>query len=181
MTASRLRRTATVPLVVACVLALTACGPSRPATAQQPASQHDHPPGSYPPEPPSVPGAEAIVEGVRAVLDAQVDAWNAGDIRSFMEGYSRSDSLVFISSGTLRRGWQNNLYAYVRNYPDRAAMGTLSFEDLHIQPLAPDLALVYGRWRLRRAADEPLGLFTLLLRQEPDGWRIVHDHTSASP
>lgn len=147
------------------------------AAAQDPA-----PSGSYPPAPlPPVPGAAEIEAAVRAVLDAQVDAWNRGDIRGFMEGYARRDSLVFISGGTLRRGWQENLYAYMRNYPDRAAMGTLSFEDLHVRPLSPEYALVYGVWRLRRAEDEPIGLFSLLFRQTADGWKIIHDHTSASP
>jgi ketosteroid isomerase-like protein len=151
------------------------------ASAQHDAPVHA-PPGSYPPAPPApVPGAAEIVASVRAVLDAQVAAWNRGDVRGFMNGSARHDSLVFISGGTLRRGWQENLYAYMRNYPDRAAMGTLSFEDVHVRPLAPDLALAYGVWRLRRAEDEPLGLFSLLFRETEDGWRIFHDHTSSAP
>ncbi len=138
--------------------------------------------GSYPPPvPPPVPGTDAIRADVRAVLDAQVEAWNRGDVRGFMNGYARHDSLVFISGGTLRRGWQDNLYAYMRNYPDQAAMGTLSFENIHIRPLTPDYALVYGTWHLRRADDEPLGLFSLLFHLTDDGWRIMHDHTSAAP
>lgn len=130
---------------------------------------------------PPVPGADEIADAVRAVLEAQVADWNAGNIRGFMNGYSRTDSLRFISNGNMRTGWQNSLYAYVRNYPDRASMGTLSFEDLHIDVLAPNVAMVIGRYRLVREDDEPLGLFTLVLHEETDGWRIIHDHTSSSP
>ena len=128
-----------------------------------------------------IPGADEIAAEIRAVLDAQVADWNAGNIRGFMNGYSRSDSLRFISNGTMRTGWQNSLYAYVRNYPDQASMGTLSFEDLHVQVLSPDAVLVVGRYRLVRDDDEPLGLFSLIVVKEDDGWRIIHDHTSSSP
>lgn len=128
-----------------------------------------------------VAGADEIAADIRAVLNAQVADWNAGNVRGFMDGYSRSDSLHFISNGTMRTGWQTNLYAYVRNYPDRASMGTLSFEDLHVHMLAPDAALVFGRYRLVREEDEPLGLFSLVFQKETDGWRIIHDHTSSSP
>jgi len=163
-------------LLAASVLLAAAC-----ASAQNGAPVNA-PSGSYPPPlPPAVPGAAEIEAAVRAVLDAQVDAWNRGDIRGFMGGYARHDSLVFISGGTLRRGWQENLYAYMRNYPDQAAMGTLSFEDVDVRPLTPEYALAYGIWRLRRAEDEPMGLFSLLFRNTDDGWKIIHDHTSAAP
>lgn len=72
------------------------------------------------------------------------------------------------------------LARYTQRYADRAAMGRLAFEDIRITPLAPDAALVFGRWKLQRANDAPSGLFTLIFRRTPDGWRIVHDHTSSS-
>ena len=152
-----------------------ACGTPTAVIAQDTA-----PVGSYPPpaaEP--VPGAEEIEAAVLAVIAFQQEAWNDGDIRDFMEGYSRSDSLVFISGGNVRRGWQANLYAYVRNYPDRSAMGTLAFEELGVRALSPTLAVAYGIWRLERAEDEPWGRFSLLFQKEDDGWRIIHDHTSS--
>jgi ketosteroid isomerase-like protein len=46
--------------------------------------------------------------------------------------------------------------------------------------LSPDAAAVLGRWRLKRANDEPHGRFTLIFKRLPEGWRIVHDHTSAA-
>ena len=127
--------------------------------------------------------AQAVRDGVRATLDAQVAAWNAGSVRDFMDGYARADSLTFLSGGTVRRGWEEALYGYVRGYPDAAAMGRLTFSDLTVTALSPDRALTWGRWRLERAGDAPGegpgGLFTLVLAETPAGWRVVHDHTSS--
>ena len=129
--------------------------------------------------PPAVVDTAAVAAGVRATLDAQVEAWNAGSVRGFMEGYARADSLTFLSGGTVRQGWEEALYGYLRSYPDRETMGTLAFSDLTVRALGPDRALVWGRWRLQRASDAPGGLFTLVLAETPDGWRVVHDHTSS--
>ena len=134
---------------------------------------------STPPTAPSASSSADVETGVMATLNAQVDAWNAGSVRGFMDGYVRSDSLVFLSGGSVRRGWEEALYAYVRGYPDADAMGTLAFEEISVRPLAPGRALAWGRWRLRRAEDAPGGLFTLVLAETPDGWRVMHDHTSS--
>ena len=120
-----------------------------------------------------------VATGVRATLEAQVAAWNAGSVRDFMDGYARTDTLTFLSGGTARRGWQDALDGYLRRYPDRATMGTLAFSDLTVHALSPDRALAWGRWRLQRESDAPGGLFTLVLAETPDGWRVVHDHTSS--
>ena len=127
--------------------------------------------------------AAAVEAGVRATLADQVEAWNGGSVRGFMDGYARADSLTFLSGGTVRRGWEEALYGYVRGYPDAQAMGRLTFSDLSVTPLAADRALAWGRWRLQRDGDAPGqgpgGLFTLVLAETPDGWRVVHDHTSS--
>lgn len=117
-----------------------------------------------------------------AVLDAQVRAWNAGDIRGFMDGYWRSDSLRFASGGTVRRGWQAALDGYLRGYPTREAMGTLAFSDLEVTGVTPASATVFGRWQLTYAAGTPHagGLFTLGFRRFGTDWRIVSDHTSSN-
>jgi ketosteroid isomerase-like protein len=73
------------------------------------------------------------------------------------------------------------LERYKKTYPDKAAMGHLRFSDIDITVVSSDAALVFGRWHLDRAKDELNGLFTLFFRQTPEGWRIVHDHTSAAP
>lgn len=115
---------------------------------------------------------------VRAVLDAQAVAWNRGDIEGYMDGYARSDDIVFISGDTLTRGWAVVLERYRKNYGSREKMGQLSFSDLEITPIGKDAAVVQGRWQLVRANDKPHGRFTLIFRRTKEGWRIVHDHTS---
>ncbi len=119
---------------------------------------------------------------VRRLLDAQVAAWNRGDLEGFMKGYWKSDSLTFYSGGNLSHGWQVTLDRYRRRYQSEGhEMGTLVF-DLHdVTVAARGQALVRGGWSLKLKDGEPHGLFTLWLRWFPDaGWRVVHDHSSAA-
>ena len=117
---------------------------------------------------------------IRSVLRAQQEAWNRGDIDGFMNGYARSASTVFVSEDTIRHGWETVRERYRKKYSDRAKMGTLAFSDLEIMLLSPDAGVVLGRWSLKRANDQPHGRFTLIFKRLPEGWRIVHDHTSAA-
>ena len=119
-------------------------------------------------------------EQIRAVLAEQSAAWNRGDIDAFMEGYAKTPDLRFASGGSVTRGWQETLARYKQRYHDHAAMGVLTFSDLDVNVLAPDAALVFGRWRLQNDKGEPNGLFTLLFRKTGAGWRVVADHTSAA-
>jgi len=121
------------------------------------------------------------VAQIRSILHAQQNAWNRGDVDGFMNGYARSALTVFISEDSVRRGWETVRARYRQKYSDRAKMGTLSFSDIEINLLSSDAAVVLGRWRLERAKDRPHGRFTLIFRRLPEGWRIVHDHTSAAP
>ena len=125
----------------------------------------------------SNPTSEAAI---RAVLDAQRDAWNRGDIEGYMDGYDRSPDTVFVSGDRINRGWQMVLDRYKKSYDSREKMGVLTFSDIEITMLSKDAAVVLGRWRLKRASDEPHGTFTLLFRKTKAGWKIVHDHTSSA-
>src|SRR6266403_1579321 len=118
-------------------------------------------------------------EAIRAVLNTQQAAWNRGDIPAFLEGYWNSAELTFSGDDGIVRGYSGLLQRYRKSYPDRAAMGELDFSGLEIRILAPDAALVLGHWHLNKAAGEAGGVFTLVFRRFPTGWRIIHDHTSA--
>jgi uncharacterized protein (TIGR02246 family) len=122
----------------------------------------------------------AAAAAVRAVLDAQVEAWNRGDLEAFMAGYWNSPDLVFQSGATLTRGWQATRERYRRRYQSEGKeMGRLRFEELDVQPLGPDAVFIRGRWHLTmKDGSEPNGLFTLLARRIRGEWKIVHDHTS---
>ena len=124
---------------------------------------------------------QADVTAIRAVLDAQQQAWNRGDIDAFLTGYWHSPDLTFSGSNGISRGWDAVLARYKKNYPNRSAMGTLDFSNLEFRFLGPDAALVLGHWHLKREKDHLGGVFTLIWQRFPEGWRIIHDHTSASP
>lgn len=130
-------------------------------------------------EPPPVFDPQTVAAAVLDVLDAQVKAWNEGDIEGFMAGYLRSEELRFTSGNEVRRGWKRTLERYRQTYPDRAAMGTLAFEELEVRVLSEHVAEVFGRFRLTRESDEPTGLFTLRVERHGDRWLIVADHTSS--
>lgn len=123
-------------------------------------------------------GAE---NAVRAVLQAQVEAWNHHDLEGFMTGYWKSPELTFFSGATETQGWEPTLERYRRKYQaEGAAMGTLSFSDLQVEALGADAAFVRGKFQLVIPdGKQPRGRFTLIFRKFPEGWKIVHDHTCA--
>ncbi len=123
---------------------------------------------------------EEIIIAVRAVVEAQKDAWNRGDIEGFIDGYARSADTIFVSGDSVTRGWQTVHDRYQKNYNTREKMGTLTFSDLEVTVVSKDAAVMIGRWHLQRANDEPHGRFTLIFRKTKQGWKIVHDHTSSA-
>jgi uncharacterized protein (TIGR02246 family) len=135
--------------------------------------------------PKPMPAPEASKDADRAailaVLTTQQSDWNKGDIRGFMAGYWNSTELTFAGTRDFTRGWQSVLARYEKSYADKATMGTLDFSELEIRQLGPDAALVLGRWHLQRQAGDVGGIFTLVFQKFPEGWRIIHDHTTQSP
>ncbi len=117
---------------------------------------------------------------IKTLVSRQTEAWNRGDIDGFMQGYWQSNELRFASDGTVTRGWKATLHRYKKRYPDRETMGTLTLTVDEVTLLAPDAAIAFGKWELARSQDHPSGLFTLVLRRLPEGWRIVADHTSSA-
>ncbi|HTJ47556.1 MAG TPA: nuclear transport factor 2 family protein [Kofleriaceae bacterium] len=116
---------------------------------------------------------------VRAVLDLQREAWNRADLEGYMNGYARSETLVFTSGGKIRRGWSETFAKYRAKYGGSPeTMGHLEFDILGVQPLGADGAIVLGRWRLTDTKEAGAGVFSVALERTPAGWRIVHDHTS---
>jgi beta-aspartyl-peptidase (threonine type) len=122
--------------------------------------------------------ARAAIAGV---LTAQQDAWNRGDVDAFLQGYWRSAELTFSGAGGIARGWDRVLARYKERYPDRAAMGQLEFSALEFRLLGSDAALVLGHWHLKRQKGDVGGVFSLVFERFPEGWRIIHDHTSEVP
>jgi ketosteroid isomerase-like protein len=123
----------------------------------------------------------STIAAVHAILEAQRDAWNQGNIDGYMDGYARTPDITFVSGDSFTRGWQTVRDRYQKNYDTREKMGTLTFSDLETTVLSTDAAVTIGRWHLQLANGEPHGRFTLIFRRTRQGWRIVHDHTSSAP
>ena len=117
-------------------------------------------------------------EAILTVIDNQQTAWNNGNIDGFMQGYWKSDSLLFVGSIAPTYGWQNTSDHYKNRYPDKSAMGTLSFTILKVELLDKTNAFVLGAWHLKREKDTPEGYFTLWFKKIKGEWKIVVDHTS---
>jgi ketosteroid isomerase-like protein len=123
--------------------------------------------------------AKASRKAIYQVLLSQLEAWNKGDLKGFMNGYLRSDQLTFYSGKDILKGWDTMLERYQKKYQGEGKeMGKLTFKDVDIELLSAESAVVRGRWELTLTKESPGGLFTLILRKTKDGWRIVHDHTS---
>jgi ketosteroid isomerase-like protein len=116
---------------------------------------------------------------IRKVLNSQVDAWNRHDLEAFMAGYWNSPDLTFFSGATETHGWQPTLERYRKKYQAPGAeMGRLEFQDLQLEMLGTKAGFVRGKFRLTLSnGQQPHGLFTLVVREFPEGWRIIHDHS----
>ncbi len=112
------------------------------------------------------------------VLEEQRQGWNKGDMDAYMQGYWKSDSLLFVGKSGPTYGWQKTLDNYKKGYPDKSAMGFLTFGIKKVEFLSKDRAFVLGSWNLKREKDEPKGYFTLLLRKINGQWKVVADHSS---
>lgn len=117
-------------------------------------------------------------QAILKVLEDQRIAWNKGDIDTYMKGYWKSDSLMFIGHSAPRYGWKATLEGYKKGYPDKAAMGMLTFDILKVNLLDRSNAFVLGAWHLKRENDAPGGYFTLWFKKINGQWKIVCDHTS---
>ncbi|GGI90061.1 YybH family protein [Shewanella gelidii] len=117
-------------------------------------------------------------EEITQVITAQQQAWNQGDLDSYMKGYWQSEHMRFVTQNDFRYGWEPTLAAYKKHYPNKAALGELKFTIHHIQLLSDVAAIVVGRWELTRQKDNPKGVFTLLMEKIEEQWLITHDHTS---
>lgn len=130
--------------------------------------------------------AQTAENAIRETLNAQVSAWNRGDIPGFMQAYEDSDDTTFIGQ-QLRKGFQPILKRYQQSYSTTEQMGTLTFTDLDVRMLPSscgkvEYAVVTGKFHLQRTAHGEAtkddGIFSLIWHNGPHGWKIIVDHTS---
>jgi len=118
---------------------------------------------------------------IRKLIEDQQASWNRQDLEGFMSGYSNSPELTFFSGAHESQGWQAALDRYKKSYQGAGhEMGKLEFANLRIEMLGPEAAFVRGEFHLTMPDGKtPHGLFTLVFRKFPEGWKIVHDHSAA--
>jgi len=124
---------------------------------------------------------DADTAAITQALQDQQAAWNRGDVETFLEEYWRSPEVTFSGSGGITRGFDGVRARYKLKYADRAQMGQLDFSELEFRFLGPDAAMVLGHWHLKREMGDVGGVFTLVWQKFPEGWKIIHDHTSLVP
>lgn len=125
--------------------------------------------------------SEADRAAVQKVLMDQRDAWNGGDLDGFMAGYLQSPELVFTSGAKIRRGFKVTRDRFHERYgKDPSGLGTLAFQIEDVRGLGADGAVVLGHWKLTETPAAGDGVFSVIFERTPDGWKIVHDHTSAT-
>jgi len=112
------------------------------------------------------------------LLEGQRQAWNRGDLVNYMQGYSKSDSLLFVGNSGPQYGWETTLSNYRKSYPDKKTMGFLSFDIKEVRMISADHAFVLGAWHLKREKDDPKGYFTLIIKKIRGEWKVIADHSS---
>ena len=127
--------------------------------------------------------APAPAPAITALLTRQASDWNRGDLDAFASGYKNAPDILFLGR-TIEHGYAGMLAGYKAHYPTRAAMGTLSFTQLAVQPLDERFATATGHFHLQRTAGgggDADGYFLLVLERTAAGWKIVRDDTTSLP
>ena len=122
---------------------------------------------------------EKVIASINHKMSEQETCWNTGDLECFMQHYWHSDSLLFIGKSGLTYGWQPTLDNYISGYPDKSAMGKLTFTNEVKEFIDIETVQVIGQWELQRdSLDNIGGYYSLLWKIKNDEWVIVSDHSS---
>lgn len=120
-------------------------------------------------------------DAIQKMMSDSESAWNRGDLPAFASYYEDSQQTTFMGREIVRGGTRAILERYRKSYPNREAMGTLSFSEIEVRPLVTGLVLVTGKFELKRTTDgggPAWGRYTLIVHRTKGGWKIIHDHSS---
>jgi ketosteroid isomerase-like protein len=152
------------PMVLVAILA--GCrGSARPAAALSPSSD-----------------SAALTHLIAAQLERSALDWNRGDLDGFLSDYAPESTTTFIDGRRAREGMGFIRENYAPRFSPGASRDSLHFEELKVRGLSPTLALVTARFILQRGSEVTAsGPFTLVMERRPEGWKILHDHSSSDP
>ena len=125
-------------------------------------------------------GQAASETAIRHLMNQQAADWNRGDVDAFMKAYEDSPTTTFVGK-TVEYGYATIRERYMRNYPTREGMGKLTFTNLAIRLLEPTYAIATGNFHLERTGaggGNADGIFSLVLKKDPQGWKIILDHSN---
>lgn len=120
---------------------------------------------------------ESIQDTILSIITRQQTAWNNHDIQGFMADYWQSEDFTFQSGDQRLYGWEKLLKRYQTSYAGEK-MGKLTFSDIQIKVLSADYAYALGRWKVEQDDTTKSGVFTIIFKLFPSGWKIIHDHSS---
>lgn len=107
-----------------------------------------------------------------------LDAWNRHDLDAYLDGFLRSDDIVLVVEGETIRGWDLLSKAFHSGYPNPSEMGTVTFDRMQVQMLAPDLGFVLLWYTIVFPKKKEFGTDTIIMKKVPEGWREMVSHTS---
>lgn len=116
-------------------------------------------------------------------MDNSASAWNRGDLNGFLNAYDPGSGTTFVGRNGVLRGRDAIRATYTKSYAAQFAPGgrrdSLSFENVQIDLLAPDVANVIAYYRLTRGdSTTGHGPTSLVMRHAGANWLIIHDHSS---
>ncbi|WP_237144161.1 YybH family protein [Pontibacter pamirensis] len=125
-----------------------------------------------------VPHSEAV-QAVQQSLDAQVQAWNSGDLEKAMTFYWNSPEMLWISKAGVERGYQEVLDMFRTDFADPSLMGTYTYEPLHIEHLSPEAVFYVFRWKIEKDDAILMGGVSSQLWKKVEGrWVATSEHAS---
>jgi len=130
--------------------------------------------------PAPLPDSVELARTITAQFSRSADAWNRGDLDAFVVDYAPDSVTGFVSGGHVRHGFAWIREHYAPRFVPGATRDSLRFEEFEIRPLAAAVTLVTARFVLYRSGRTTAsGPFTLVMERRPDGWKILHDHSSS--
>jgi ketosteroid isomerase-like protein len=117
------------------------------------------------------------VTDVKAALDIQVAAWNAGDLEKAMTFYWNSPEMIWISRSGVEKGYQPVLEGYRKDFADRTKMGVYAYEPLHIEALSKTSVYYVFRWKIELNGKKLMGGVSSQIWKRIKGrWLITSEH-----
>lgn len=118
-------------------------------------------------------------EQVKAALEGQIKAWNSGQLEDAMAYYRDSPDLLWISRAGLEKGYQPIYEGYLKDFKDRSAMGTFTYEPLYIEALSKRNVFYVYRWKIALPGKKLMGgVSSQIWKKTGKGWKIFTEHAS---